>query len=220
MKDLDFAIVALERMTVSVDSETKLEIFNTKDIILEQVVTDADSQKSFRDESTWVVSAISTKQKQLFSIHKSNVPIFVEGPYFTWVRSKMVEYYVMKTDPLPDVIEKIRRIDDYDRKLDDVRNMHNPFDNPFKKAMFECNMERPDVSVYELKEGIIYALCCTGSGSKNSLFRWTKFIESQHVKSLKSHPIIYRIKPKSKYLVEFDGLKEQEEQQQKQQETA
>ena len=111
-------------MCVSADSTTKICVEYTKDL---------NDERDPNDDSQWIVTAQSDLQIDLLKNHKKSVPIYVEGPHYTWLRSYMVEYFIMRTDPLPETLEKIEIIKNLSEKEDDVTNMHNPFDDPFKK---------------------------------------------------------------------------------------
>ncbi len=54
------------RMCVTVDKETKIKKLDSSDI-------ESDV------ENTWILSAQSSKQKDLLKIHNKEIPIFVEG---------------------------------------------------------------------------------------------------------------------------------------------
>lgn len=182
ISDFDLAKFALERMCTSVDKETKITSFYTKDI--EKYI-----------EDTWILSAQSTKQKDLLKKHKREIPIFVEGPNYTWIRSKLVNYYVLKTDPLDETKKRQEQIKNYNEE--DFKNVHNPFENPFEQA--NKTNKKPELSVHEQLDGIIYGVCCTGSNSKQSIIDWTNFLIKTNP-SLENFIIVYRIKDKPGFL--------------------
>ena len=185
MSDLDFAVFALNRMCKPADLETKVSLHYTDEL--------GEIENS--EEITWIVSAQSRKQKELLLKHDNKIPIFVDGPNFCWVKSKMVEYYLMKTDPLEETKEKIKKIKEYDE--DDLAKAYNVFTDPFNsKAVAN---KKPELSVHELVEGNIYAICCTGTQTKTSLYNWTKFLELEN-KTLREKLILFRIKEKSTFL--------------------
>ena len=107
-------------MCMTADNETEITI-NYSDELKE---VDSNS------ENTWIITAQSKKQIDLLSEHKKSVPIFVDGPYNTWIRSKMVEYFIMRTDPLADTLEKMKKIQEMEEKeesSEDFKNMYNMF---------------------------------------------------------------------------------------------
>ena len=101
MIDSDFAVFALNRMCKPADSGLFYVLWNNFQIkkfkkgFLETKVTvhytDELEDMENKDEVTWIVSAQSSKQKSLLRKHKQEIPIFVEGPYYCWIISKMVE---------------------------------------------------------------------------------------------------------------------------------
>ena len=185
MSDLDYAVFALNRMCKPADVETKVNIHYTDEL----------GEIDNKDEITWIVSAQSTKQKELLLEHDNKIPIFVDGPNFCWVKSKMIEYYLMKTDPLNSTKEKLKIIKEYDE--DDLTKAYDMFSDPFNsKALAN---KKPELSVHELIDGNIYAICCTGTQSKTSLYNWTKFLELEN-KTLRDKLIVFRIQEKSNFL--------------------
>lgn len=178
-------------MCMSADNDMKININFTEEL------KDLDEN----NENTWIVTAQSNKQIELLQAHKKDVPVFVDGPYFTWVRSKMVEYFIMKSDPLAETLEKIKKIEELDD--DNFADLYNVFDDPFKS---KNSNKRPELSVHELSDGNVYALCCTGTGSKNSLYSWTKLLE-KNGNLLKKFLIVFRDKQKPNYLVDLEKLK-------------
>lgn len=179
-------------MCETADNATKITINYSNEL---------GSESSADEESTWIVTAQSETQIELLSKHKKDVPIYVEGPHYTWLKSQMVEYFVMKTDPLPETLEKIKILENIN--LDDLTNMPNAFDDPFKKTAV---MKTPNLSVHEMAEGIYYAVCCTRTLSKNSLYNWTKLLEKK-IDCLKNFVIVYKLKDKSTTLVDPSKLK-------------
>lgn len=202
MNDLDLALTALERMFFSVDTDIKVQVNYTKDIA---GVSNQDS-----DQHTWIATAQGGKQVELLREHKRGVPIFVVGPHFTWVRSKMVEYYMMKTDPLEELNEKAKQLEAQD--LDDVKDLPNMFGNPFD---IENRKKKKAVQMtpFEMFDGIVYGLCCVGSKGdiKQNLFYWTKILE-QRSPVLKDHLIVFRVKPKGNCLADMSKFEEQKNQ--------
>ena len=186
MIDLDFAVFALDRMCKTADVETKITIHYTDDL----------KEKENDDEQTWIVSAQSSKQKELLRKHDKAIPIFVDGPNICWVRSKMVEYYIMKTDPLEETKEKLKKIQEFDDY--DFKNVYTVFEDPFKTQVLANR--KPELSAHELPDGNIYAMCCTGTQTKTSLYNWTKLLELEN-ESLHDKLVVFRIKDKPTFLV-------------------
>jgi signaling intermediate in Toll pathway protein len=101
----------------------------------------------------------------------------------------------MKTDPLEGTKEKLKKIKEFDEE--DMTKTYNVFTDPFNSKAIAN--KKPELSVHELEDGNIYAVCCTGTQSKTSLYNWTKFLELEN-KSLRDKLIVFRIKEKSTFL--------------------
>ena len=183
-------------MCLSADNSTKIAI-NYIDSSSEE------STSTKKEKSEWIVTAQSATQVDLLKNHKKELPIYVEGPNYTWIRSQMVEYFVMKTDPLEETLAKLKAIEN--ANLDDLTDMHNVFDDPFRKTL-AMTKRTPSVSVHEMTEGTFYAICCTQSSTKKSLYEWTKLLEAR-INCLKDFVIVYKLKEKSTDLVDPSKLK-------------
>ncbi len=185
MLDIDLALFALDRMCKPADFETKIRVHYTDDL----------KEMESENEKTWIVSAQSSKQKDLLQKHNPIIPIFVDGPIICWVRSKMVEYYVMKTDTLDETKEKLKKLKEFDDY--DFKNAFTVFEDPFNTKAVATR--KPEMSVHELPDGNIYAICCTGTQTKTSLYNWMKLLELEN-DSLRNKLVVFRIKEKSSFL--------------------
>ena len=174
-------------MCVSADKQTKITAYYTREL------------DNFT-EDTWILSAQSTKQRILLNEHKPEIPLFVEGPYFSWIRFKLVNYFVLKTDPLQETLDTLKKIETYNE--DDFKNIYNIFDDPFKQS--NQLKKKPELSVHEQKDGVIYGVCCTGTNTKQSVIDWTKFLAETNP-NLEKYVIVYRIKDKPGYLAILDN---------------
>lgn len=76
------ARLAMYKIT-SVDVRTQITEYETKDV-----------EDSIDD--TWIVSAMSSLQKELLQAHSPDSPIYVEGPYSVWVADKCIDYFVLR----------------------------------------------------------------------------------------------------------------------------
>ena len=101
----------------------------------------------------------------------------------------MVNYYVLKTDPLAETREIQVEIEN--RNKDDFSNIPNMFNDPFKKN----KNKKVELSVHEQLDGTTYAICCTETSSKISVNHWTKILEEEN-STLKDLIIVYRVKEK------------------------
>lgn len=52
-------------------------------------------------EDTWIISGQSPTQKKLLKEHNVKEPIYIEGAFTVWLRSKPVNYFVLRANPKP-----------------------------------------------------------------------------------------------------------------------
>ncbi|KRT81824.1 hypothetical protein AMK59_6248, partial [Oryctes borbonicus] len=143
----ELAQLAIARIC-SVDLQSKVTIYQTTDIV------DAI-------EDTWVVSGQSPVQQKLLEKHKKDEPIYVEGSYKIWLRNKLVDYFVLRANPKPIPKEQV--------DSDDVSKIKVPL---FNFTPPKANSIAELISVHEQDDGIVLAVCATGTSSKDSLLSW------------------------------------------------
>lgn len=168
---LELAKLAIERMC-SVDVRSELKIYETNQV--ESAIDD-----------TWIVSGQSQEQKQLLSEHKRENALFIEGPNLIWLRNKSVSYFILKGD----VHREYKPITD--AELDDVSNINVPlfgFARPEKNAVSRLK------SIHEQDDGVIYAICCTGVSTKDSLLSWIRLLEKDGNPSLAHLAVLFKFK--------------------------
>ena len=186
-------------MTTPIDVETKLWLSHTDELLSSSSNKDDPSEKADEKkeeeehEKTWLLTAQSLTQRRLLLNHKREVPIYVDGPFVSWLRSKPVNYFLLRTDVYDETMRKLAELEAIDD--DEVNKMPNMFDDPFKKTT--SLRQVPDVSPYEMTDGNVYAICCSGTASKQSMISWTKLLEKTN-ESLKELLIVYRVKEKEK----------------------
>ncbi|XP_041768414.1 evolutionarily conserved signaling intermediate in Toll pathway, mitochondrial [Anopheles merus] len=160
---LELARLAVERMC-SIDPRSKIQVFDTQEV--ESAI-----------DHTWVVSGQSGEQSELLEAHDRQEPVYIEGPFVIWLRNRSINYYVLKSAPKP--LPPIEETDD----PDDVSNLHNPYvglDLRFRKRPGSGSaVSTRRRSVHEQEDGIIYAICCTGSSTKDSLLSWIRLLEKE-----------------------------------------
>lgn len=117
-----------------------------------------------------------------------------------------MNYFVMKTDPLAEVIECHKKLET--RNEEEFTEMHNMFNDPFSKSTNKN--KKTEVSVHEQLDGIIYGVCVTETGSKVSVNNWTKILEENN-SSLKDLIVVYRIKQNAGQIVIQDNQDNQNE---------
>lgn len=169
----ELAQIAIARIC-SVDPQSKVTVYHTSDI-------------SDIIEDTWIVSGQSPVQQNLLRIHKQDEPIYVDGPFRVWLRDKLVNYFVLRANPNPLLNETTDH--------DDVSRIQIPiFDYFPPKAISSVK----SISVYEQEDGVILAVCATGSSSKNSLLSWIKHLEYDGNHVLANIPIVFTLKTAGK----------------------
>ncbi|KAI4495472.1 hypothetical protein M0802_008686 [Mischocyttarus mexicanus] len=130
-------------------------------------------------EDTWIISAISRIQKDLLIEHsklRKGIAIYVEGPFKIWIADQSVDYFVLKADP-------IKRTVKY-QDPDDVRNISIPFWKTREIAV--------EPTVHDQEDGVYFAVCATGTSSKDSALSWIRFLQKDNP-ILKEIPILIKL---------------------------
>ncbi|KAK5643330.1 hypothetical protein RI129_007175 [Pyrocoelia pectoralis] len=169
---LELAKLAVTRMSTA-DLQTQIRVFQTRDV--------PDTR-----EDTWIVSAQSKTQRRLVSEHDTSQPMYVEGTFRIWIKNVPINYFLLRADA------KCRLKPDMD--LDDVSNIPVPMVSfgPSKKEVLNYT------SVHEQKDGVIFAICITGTSSCDSLLSWIRHLEKDGNSSLSSIPIVFSLKTAEK----------------------
>lgn len=165
----ELAKLAVARMC-SVDPTSKLTIYQTNDV--EDAVDD-----------TWIVSGMSRIQEQLVEEHPVDEPIKVEGPFRIFLRDKCVGYFILRAEskPPPSPVKP--------SEIDDVSNIKHWFTNVMEEEEEESSLVKK-CSVHEQEDGIIMAICATGTSSRDSLLSWIRQLQVTNPK-LSSIPILF-----------------------------
>lgn len=167
----DLARLAVERMC-TVDLQSKISVYQASDV--ESAIDD-----------TWIISGQSIKQKELLSNHKKDSAVYIEGPFLIWLRNKSVSYFILRGDP-PVVTEKPEEVD-----YDDVSHIDVPF---FGYRGSKRNKLALKKSVHEQEDGIVFAVCCTGSSTKDSLLSWVRLLEKDGNPNLGNLVVLFKFK--------------------------
>ncbi|KMQ97209.1 evolutionarily conserved signaling intermediate in toll mitochondrial [Lasius niger] len=146
----------------SVDVQTKITEFETKDI-----------QDSIED--TWIVSAMSSLQERLLQTQSPSSPIFVEGPFTVWIADQCIDYFVLRGE--------VRKKKEYE-DIDDVSDIKIPFWD--KKEII------PAPTVHEQDDGTYFAMCATGTSTKDSLLSWIRCLQKQNP-ILNVIPVVFKV---------------------------
>ncbi|XP_076243899.1 evolutionarily conserved signaling intermediate in Toll pathway, mitochondrial isoform X2 [Calliopsis andreniformis] len=154
---------ALKKLA-SIDVQSEVTTYETKE------VPDAI-------DDTWIVSSMSKSQSELLALQPTNKPLFIEGPFMVWVADQCIDYFVLKGEP-------IKRKIIYET-FDDVSNLQIPF---WEKL--HINMP---VTIHEQDDGVYYAMCATGTSSKDSLLSWIRCLQKTNP-VLENIPIVFKLK--------------------------
>ncbi|CAL7941246.1 unnamed protein product [Xylocopa violacea] len=152
----ELAQFAIKKLA-SADVQANVVVYNAKDI------PDAI-------DDTWIVSTMSRSQQELLAVQPIDKSLIVEGPFIIWVDKYYIDYYVLKGDP-------IKREIIYD-DFHDISNLKIPF---WEKHYFKIPL-----TVHEQEDGVYYAMCATGTSSKDSLLSWIRCLQ-------KTNPILKKI---------------------------
>lgn len=166
----ELAKLAVKRMC-SVDLQSKISFYQTSDVV-----------SSIDD--TWIVSGQSIDQKELLSKHKKESAVYIEGPFLIWLRNKSISYFILRGDA---PVSESQEIEDYD----DVSQINVPL---FGFAGPKPNKLALKKSVHEQDDGIIYAICCTGISSKDSLLSWVRLLEKDDNPNLQNLAVLFKFK--------------------------
>lgn len=154
---------ALQKLS-SVDVQAKITQYDTKNV--QDAVDD-----------TWIISSISKSQQELLAVQPINKSLIVEGPFIIWVADQHLNYFVLKGNP----IEREIIYESYD----DVSNLQIPF--------WEKHHIKIPVTIHEQSDGVYYAMCSTGTSSKDSLLSWIRCLQKTNP-ILEKIPITFKIK--------------------------
>ena len=104
--DRALARLALERMTSTVDMETKLVDIHS--------ASDGPSDVNHPvEEHSWLIYRQTPKQVKLASNLSKDKPIYIEGPFAVYLRKKQLQYYVLKADPSDEYFKKKKDLEEF-----------------------------------------------------------------------------------------------------------
>lgn len=170
---LNIAQLAVERMC-TVDLRSKISVHETKN------VTDSI-------DDTWIVSGMSAEQSQLLQDHPRDKAVYIEGPFLIWLRNRSINYFTLRADPDPNLLKSLR---EEQEDQDDVSQIRVPF---FGTAMpRRKNAISKNRSVHQQEDGTIFAICATGTSTKDSLLSWIRLLESNGNPILGEIPVLFR----------------------------
>ena len=91
--NLEIGKLAVERMC-SVDPASTVELFQTNEL--------ADSL-----DDTWIVSGQSPIQRELLEKMEKLKTVYVEGGFTIWLRRTSINYFILRTEPVPPSKEEL-----------------------------------------------------------------------------------------------------------------
>lgn len=166
--DIELAKLALKRMAVDMDN--KIEVHQTDDIETAM-------------DHTYVVSAQSPEQQRLLSEHTEEKPVFVDGVFSVWLRKKCVHYCILSADARVPIDTQ----ENEETEGDDMFDFHTFLKDEKPKEVIVAP------TVHEQEDGIVLAMCVTGTCSRDSLMSWIKILQRTNPK-LANIPVVFRIR--------------------------
>ncbi|GLV45109.1 ECSIT [Carabus blaptoides fortunei] len=165
---LELAKIAIARMA-SVDLQTEITVYQSADI--------AESI-----DDTWIVSAQSPTQRELLERHNVQKPVYVEGSFRIWLQNASVNYFILRTDN-NDIVKSL--VED----PDDVSHIKVP---SFEIPQAESVVSKVP-TLHEQEDGIILAICATGTSSRDSLLSWVRHLEKTGNHILSKAPVVFSV---------------------------
>uniref|UniRef100_A0A1I8PEW7 Evolutionarily conserved signaling intermediate in Toll pathway, mitochondrial n=1 Tax=Stomoxys calcitrans TaxID=35570 RepID=A0A1I8PEW7_STOCA len=171
---LTIAKLAVERMC-TVDPRSQITVYETKE------VEDALDQ-------TWIVSGMSPDQTQLLKEHSRQRAVYIEGPFMIWLRNRSINYFTLRADPDMEFLNALQnqKFDDGD----DVTHLNVPLFGSVPPS--RKNQVGKLRSVHQQDDGTIFAICATGTSTKDSLLSWIRLLEANGNPSLGEIPVLFR----------------------------
>ncbi|XP_001358945.3 evolutionarily conserved signaling intermediate in Toll pathway, mitochondrial [Drosophila pseudoobscura] len=170
---LEIAKLAVERMC-TVDLRSQINVFDTKEL------------KDAVDE-TWIVSGMSPEQSKLLREHSRQKALYIEGPFHIWIRNRRINYFTLRADA---DTEFLAQLDERQLDEDDVSHIEVPFfGRPPPRRHNQLGKLR---SVHQQDDGTIFAICATGTSTKDSLLSWIRLLEAHGNPSIGEVPVLFR----------------------------
>jgi signaling intermediate in Toll pathway protein len=171
------ARLALQRMTSTVDMETKLvDIHSSTD-------GSADIEHPI-EEHSWLMYTYTPRQMKLAAKLPADKPIYIEGPFGVYLRKKQLKYFVLKADQPMEYWERKKDLEKFN--TDDVSNLRSPFQPG-------ATLYIPP-SVHELDDGIILSLCIIGKPFTSLINCWLYHLRRHSMPQLNHIAVVDRTK--------------------------
>ncbi|KAG4069895.1 hypothetical protein HA402_009602 [Bradysia odoriphaga] len=169
---LELAKLAVTRMC-TVDLHSNVDVYDTSEV-----------ESSI--DATWIVSGMSQEQSKLLALHSLDRPLRIEGPNLIWLRNQSLNYFILKGDPVEFPEDQAEEEDD-----DDVSNLSFTKFGWASSKKKEVAVRR---SVHEQRDGTIYAICATGTSTKDSLLSWIRLLETHGNPRLAEIPVLFKFR--------------------------
>lgn len=154
---------------------------------------------------------MSPSQMKLISKHPPDEPIIVEAGGRVWLRSRHVNYFVLKSKPQPDQRPEEEDIDGNKNSINEFKSNHSIIPDVsnlkikfFNKAGNVTNAVGKAKTVHEQDDGIIYGVCASGTSSKDSALSWIRILQKEKAPILETATILFRFKTPTGDIVPFN----------------
>lgn len=132
-------------------------------------------------DKTWIISTMSPSQRELLEVQPNDKPLVIEGPFNVWFSKESIDYFVLRGPPIKrDIVYK---------DTDNVDKLETPYE--------KLGEYKIPVTVHEDEDETYYAMCATGTSTKDSLLSWIRYLEEENP-ALKKIPVVFKLKSKVK----------------------
>uniref|UniRef100_A0A8C9PJ00 Evolutionarily conserved signaling intermediate in Toll pathway, mitochondrial n=1 Tax=Spermophilus dauricus TaxID=99837 RepID=A0A8C9PJ00_SPEDA len=140
----------------------------------------------------------SPDQQAALAHHNPARPIFVEGPFSLWLRSKCVYYHILRADLLPPEERKVEEIPE-------EWNLYYPMQLDLDYG--RSGWDDYEFDIDEVEEGPIFAMCMAGAHDQATLSKWIQGLQETNP-ALAQIPVIFRLAGSTGELLTSSGLEE------------
>uniref|UniRef100_A0A8C9PIY8 ECSIT signaling integrator n=1 Tax=Spermophilus dauricus TaxID=99837 RepID=A0A8C9PIY8_SPEDA len=145
-----------------------------------------------------IVGIQSPDQQAALAHHNPARPIFVEGPFSLWLRSKCVYYHILRADLLPPEERKVEEIPE-------EWNLYYPMQLDLDYG--RSGWDDYEFDIDEVEEGPIFAMCMAGAHDQATLSKWIQGLQETNP-ALAQIPVIFRLAGSTGELLTSSGLEE------------
>lgn len=142
-----------------------------------------------------IISVQTDEQISLFSKHDPATPVYVEGPYLTYFKSKSIRYFVMRSDPAVKKSNERTQIlttqewwtqfykTEWTKSETSVSTVEESF-FPIVDVVDPTERKKDEIAIVEphvkAVEGTVYAIACTDYNSPEALLTWIRGLVPQN----------------------------------------